>query len=440
MSSTPPNWRSNTLAVSSDTNPTDGMTFDNWITGADGKAKQLFPRDAGAITAIPTGGVSITSIGAAYLYYMDVTDWSTTPWKCSYSSAVKSTDGGQNWTRLTGLTWGSPGNFNQVAIYKSGGYVYFFGIPCGRTGEVKLMRVLEGSIENKAAYEYLTGYDASNNPIWAVNAESSAVTVVGAQVGELSVRWDAYIGQYIMMHLHDVSPYTIELRSSPNLWGPWSSPQTVTTGDTYPCLYAPYMREGYDENNGQTIYFRMSRYCPGFNPYSTYWMKMTLNAIVPSPTPTPSLVDSDGDGCSDAQELGSDWKLGGQRDPNNKWDFWDVPVPPISATNWNLPVGDPKRPKMDHAITVQDAQAVWAYYGTKKGGPANAAGYSYDTHYGYQMGLTDDPNFTDGMFYDRSPSTDQTQFWRTNAPRGIVGAATAQLEMSLYSRGGSNCN
>ncbi len=34
--------------------------------------------------------------------------------------------------------------------------------------------------------------------------------------------------------------------------------------------------------------------------------------------------DSDGDGCGDARELGPDPTLGGQRDPNNPFDFYDV--------------------------------------------------------------------------------------------------------------------
>jgi len=326
-----PNWRSNTLAVSSDTNPSDGITFSNWITGADGKAKELIPNDpvSSTETAIPTYGISIGTTG--YLFYFEGQISPT--WTCSYSSVAKSTDGGQNWTRLTGLKW-APGNFNQVAIYRPAGssYIYFFGIPCGRAGGAKMMRVLEGSIENKAAYEYLTGYDASGGPIWTVNAESLAITVVSAPVGELSVRWNDYLKQYIMMYLKDVAPFTIELRSASSIWGPWSSPQTVTTGDSYACIYAPYMKEGYEENMGQTVYFRLSRFCPGFNPYSTYWMKMTLSpmmasgspSVLPSnapvvyatPSPTPigcgangtcvtnggGNLDSDNDGFSDAIE------------------------------------------------------------------------------------------------------------------------------------------
>jgi CSLREA domain-containing protein len=40
-------------------------------------------------------------------------------------------------------------------------------------------------------------------------------------------------------------------------------------------------------------------------------------------TPDPAL-DSDGDGCSDAEETGDNRLLGGQRDPFNPWDFYDV--------------------------------------------------------------------------------------------------------------------
>ncbi|MEE8369449.1 MAG: penicillin acylase family protein, partial [Dehalococcoidia bacterium] len=37
--------------------------------------------------------------------------------------------------------------------------------------------------------------------------------------------------------------------------------------------------------------------------------------------------NTDGDGCTDGQELGADELLGGQRDPTNPWDFYDVPGP-----------------------------------------------------------------------------------------------------------------
>ncbi len=41
----------------------------------------------------------------------------------------------------------------------------------------------------------------------------------------------------------------------------------------------------------------------------------------------PEPGDSDGDGCSDQQEFGNDETLGGQRDFQNPWDFYDVAGP-----------------------------------------------------------------------------------------------------------------
>ena len=51
------NWRSNVMAVSSDMDPTDGVTFDTMIVDEQGRAKELLPAkkvDNKEITVIPT--------------------------------------------------------------------------------------------------------------------------------------------------------------------------------------------------------------------------------------------------------------------------------------------------------------------------------------------------------------------------------------------------
>lgn len=318
MSETPPNWRRNLLAITTDTSPGDGITFDSWISGQDGRAKEIISADSGAITAIPTTGVGTAN--AAYIYYMQVTDWS--PWTCNYSSVAKSTDG-QNWTKLS-LKW-DPGNFNMGAAYKKDGYVYIFGTPCGRAGSLKLMRVLEGNIENKDEYEYLTG--SVEKPEWKKNAESEAIAVVNDSVGEASVRWNDYLKKYMIMYIHDHPPgggRGIEFRTADNIWGPYSEPVFVTNGSSYPCPYAPFMREGYDEQAGKVIYFRMSQFCPHFNPYSSYWMKMTLDFLTP-----PSDLKADMPKCSDVNYTGRlRWNGSGQG-----W-FVDISTDP-NFGGWN---------------------------------------------------------------------------------------------------------
>ncbi len=52
------------------------------------------------------------------------------------------------------------------------------------------------------------------------------------------------------------------------------------------------------------------------------------------------LKDSDGDGCSDAQELGANPALGGQRDPDYFWDFFDVPTGSPLARDRAVTAGD----------------------------------------------------------------------------------------------------
>lgn len=71
----------------------------------------------------------------------------------------------------------------------------------------------------------------------------------------------------------------------------------------------------------------------------------------PTPAPIdPNLVDSDFDGCTDAEELGHNPSLGGKRDPSNPFDFFDVPA------------GDP--PQRDRQVFGQDIGAIVARFGS----------------------------------------------------------------------------
>ena len=66
--------------------------------------------------------------------------------------------------------------------------------------------------------------------------------------------------------------------------------------------------------------------------------------IVLCDTPLDVLLDSDGDGCLDRQELGVDPLLGGLRDPKSFWDFFD--------------------PSRDRAVSLQDFLQVLAHFGS----------------------------------------------------------------------------
>jgi hypothetical protein len=83
-----------------------------------------------------------------------------------------------------------------------------------------------------------------------------------------------------------------------------------------------------------------------------------------------TLIDSDGDGCSDQEELGSNPALGGQRDPHNPYDFASVPPSGLGPPLW---VGIE-----DKAVNVFDVASVIKFVGAAAGGGPSGKGFYYD--------------------------------------------------------------
>lgn len=115
--------------------------------------------------------------------------------------------------------------------------------------------------------------------------------------------------------------------------------------------------------------------------------------------------DTDGDGCSNVEELGTDPRLGGDRNPLDANDFFDVPVPALTATN-----SSGTRNKL---ISNADVLAVTYYVGASENGPPNANGVSYDSDLNHN-------GVKDGAEYDRTPSVIPGEPWRTGPPNGAV--------------------
>ncbi len=266
--------RPNTLAYSeNDPNLGDGLNFTDWIKDENGEAKDLFLPDAGATTAIPSGAIGLGE--RAYIFYMSVTNWDRQggSWSCNHASiaSAQAADHG-SWTKHSGTTRWTTGNFNQLSVLKdaNSSTLYVYGTPCGRFGSIKLMKVDQGSILVKGAYQYFAGYNTDGSGRWST-AEADAVTVAGGPAGELSVRFNPYLGRYVMTHL-DPRKAGIVMRESPSPWGPWSAPVVIAQGAQYPQLYGAYMKSGFDANGGKTFYYMMSQY----GPYNTFWMQTTL--------------------------------------------------------------------------------------------------------------------------------------------------------------------
>jgi hypothetical protein len=279
-------WRSNTMAfvVSAHEFLQNGLRNASMITDRDSRAKELIPGlhqpndGRGEVTKIPTNGVAVGE--TMFLHYMSVKQW-TIPgeWKLNYSSLAHSDNKGQDWN-LVPFYWADNGNFGQVAFVRGDqlpgplatSYIYMFGIPAGRFGGVKLARVpaTRESLLDPERYSYYR--DDGTTQSWAkgTGKEWMATEVVPGPVGEFSVIYNRHFERWIMLYL-DYRPdvHSIMLREAPGLMGPWSPPQQIYKGGE---IYAPFMHPSLVVNDGEFVYFTMSRW----ETYQVYLMKVHL--------------------------------------------------------------------------------------------------------------------------------------------------------------------
>lgn len=271
-----PNWRANVLGVTEQTDPSQGISL-SMIADNQGKAVELIESPKGLDfndwTAIPTYGISYNH--TLYHSYMNIYHWGQAAhWDCGYSEWAYSKDLGRSWTK-TGIRFGSNSNFIQLCCVKDRSTVYIFGIPSSRFGGVKLFKVPEDQILETGAYRYYAGKDSEGFPVWSGN-EANAVLVAPGPVGEFSVIYNAFLGKWIMTYLSEHT-LDIEIREADHPWGEWSQiplplvDHTISGYDVF--LYAPFMAPAYVENEGETIYFTLSRWMPFYN---VAWMKAKL--------------------------------------------------------------------------------------------------------------------------------------------------------------------
>lgn len=274
-------WKSNALAWSTDDDPEDGITFDGWILDESGTVKEVLPgqHDSndgyGEVTKIPTQGWGVDD--HLFLGYMSVKQWGDPgQWWANHAGIAVSTDEGQNWEIIDGLEWDGESNFVQLAQHlvtdDGTGYVYLWGIPAGRFGSVKLMRVPNNvdAVMDRASYSYYAGQEG-DEPVWSSD-EADAVVVLDRAVGELSVLWSHHLDRWLLTTMIDNGSAVVFEGLAP--WGPWSEPHVLTTQAETPGLYAPYMNPRYVSDDGKRIYITFSIW----GPYQVFWYSFDLVA------------------------------------------------------------------------------------------------------------------------------------------------------------------
>ena len=259
-------WRSNILVRSSDRDLADGMTFDSTPRDIVGQSKELIPSPKipfVEISRIPTAGIAVD--GVQYMSMMSVKNWGDPgKWVTNYSSLAFSADNGENWVEAA-ATRRPPENgnrnFQMGAFVRDGGFVYQYGTPAGRGGLVHLARVPEKEILDLGAYEYWDG------GAWVPKNPDVAAPIAFGGVGELSVQYNAFLGQYLMLTTDERN--SVVMRRAPAPTGPWGAPEVLIDGPELPSMYGAYMHPW---SSGPDLYFLTTVH----SNYNVLLMRTTL--------------------------------------------------------------------------------------------------------------------------------------------------------------------
>jgi hypothetical protein len=275
-----PNWRSNWLGFSSDTDPADGVVIDDWYRKGGGEAAVAVAEGVhsapfkGEQSRIPTALLAVGD--TLYLHTMSVHGFASMGgvWLCNNSRFYASQEEGKSWTAAPATFGDFKSSFNMLALSAAAGtgneggrYVYAIGTPCGRFAGARAARVPTDKVLDNAAWEY---FDGKN---WVAD-RAQAAEVIKPGVGEGSLVWNAGLKQWMYTTLNELSE-TLELRLADRPEGPWSQPITlVELAKGYPQAYGAFMTPRWISSDGLSFYFVMSQ----FGPYNTYVMHAVLAA------------------------------------------------------------------------------------------------------------------------------------------------------------------
>jgi hypothetical protein len=270
-------WRYNTLFRSQDGALSKTISVPNGVVSnrysgsplwAPGLSKQIInstkwaPSETGII---PTAGIAAGR--AQYLNFMSIKSWDANgSWTTNFSAIAVSPDNGEHWgvypgTVRTPRPDSIPGaqyvpgneNFQQGAFLRPGPgdpYLYSFGTPPGRGGSAYLARVPQGYVPDLTKYEYWN----SDNGSWVPNNPAAATPVIPGPVGELSVQFNTYLKQYLVLYCNGMND--VVARTAPAPQGPWSPEQLLVTSAEIPGgIYGPFLHPW---STGKELYFNLS--------------------------------------------------------------------------------------------------------------------------------------------------------------------------------------
>ncbi|WP_082686471.1 DUF4185 domain-containing protein [Mycobacterium sp. IS-3022] len=214
---------------------------------------------------IPTAGIAVG--GKQYVNFMSIKSWdSDGRWTTNFSAIAVSPDNGERWGVYPGSVrtpreGGVEGaayvrgneNFQQAAFLRPGPndpYLYMFGTPAGRGGAAYVSRVPQGAVPDPNRYEY---WNAEQNA-WVPRDPGAATSVIPGPVGEMSVQFNNYLKQYLVVYCNGAND--VVARTAPAPQGPWGPEQLLVRSAEIPGgIYAPFLHPW---STGKELYYNLS--------------------------------------------------------------------------------------------------------------------------------------------------------------------------------------
>ncbi len=274
-------WNSNFIAISSDKDYYDGLTFDGLVTFDNGMVKPFaqgkhqngneFDTNV-EVTKIPTGGITIGEY--TYVFYMSIRYWGPSGcWNVNYNQCLKSKDL-STWKEVDGLRFTEEEAINFAQIYPmedpNSDYIYLYGIEGGRNGGATLARVKKESFEDRSLYEYLVAKDT-----WEIGdsglkkLKENAYWVVSAPVGEMSVCYNEYLKKYMTVFSRNGKLIMLTANTP---YDTFTNPVTLLSQQDYSGIYGGFIHPNYLTDGGKSFYMTVS----SWEVYNVYWVKVVL--------------------------------------------------------------------------------------------------------------------------------------------------------------------
>jgi hypothetical protein len=267
----------------------DGLVSFHYVCDADGRMKQLVPREPGEHPdEFRVWCLHGYASGASlYLFYQVVRMLAEGPMPVNFEIVGTGLAVGDahdwNFRRIPSgsstIWW--PADQPQFGSTVLRPYdqptVYVYGVLKDSQGTQRcyLSRVQQGDMECREKYEYL----ASDAPDWSPDVRD-AVCIMTSMPNELSVSWNRHLGCYLAVHSLDLTGRIVG-HTAPAPWGPWSEPvdlwRVAPPKWDYPVPYFPLIYAGKEHpelagDNGRVLYITYVE----FEEYFPHLIEVTL--------------------------------------------------------------------------------------------------------------------------------------------------------------------